>query len=99
MSTRSRDKDGIFWNHDKDSKKDYTVDWTEWLAESSDSIVSTYWSVTPSGMNIESYDVSAGKATVWVSGGDNGTTYTLSSKIFTATRRDERSFRLKVKDL
>ena len=81
---------------DPDALLDYTIDWTTWL--DGDTIDTSNWTL-PSGITEDSsgMDGTSSKATVWLSGGDAGTVYTVVNTIVTAAgRTDERSLDIKV---
>ena len=80
---------------------DYVVDWTDWLAVVSDTIISAVAEGT--GVTVDSVAVMAGgqKVLVWVSGGVANVTGSVAIKITTASsppRIDERTIWFKVKD-
>lgn len=80
-------------NQEKDPQAtlDYFVDWKQegWLG--TDTISVSTWTV-PVGITKESESVANGRATVWLSGGTAGTTYTVTNHITTTGgRQDERS--------
>ena len=87
---------------DKDpgASLDYVMDWTDWLAVVTDTIVSA--TATGSGVVVDSCTVQpGGKAVlVWVSGGVANATGTVTIQISTAStppRIDERTMVFKVK--
>lgn len=71
----------------------YTIDWTEWL--NGDTIAASKW-VVPDGLTktAESVDVPLQKATVKLTGGVVGKTYTIVNRVTSTTSQetDERSF-------
>ncbi|MCC6366857.1 MAG: hypothetical protein IT165_25325 [Bryobacterales bacterium] len=79
---------------DPNAVLDYSVDWTRWL--NGDSIATSDWTV-PVGLT-EVTDTHTGtKATVWLSGGTVGATYTVTNRITTTGgRTDDRSFDVKI---
>jgi hypothetical protein len=84
---------------DPDATLDYYVDWTAWLA--GDTIVASTWCVMPSSLVVDSDAIIVGlqKTVVWLSGGVDGTTYTATNHITTATgREDDRSITIAVED-
>ena len=70
---------------------DYTIDWTKWLDEVSDTIATSTWTV-PTGLTKVTESNTSKLATVWLSGGTVGTNYTVTNRITTAGgRTDDRS--------
>jgi len=101
MATVNVDADGIpFWSQIADTRLDYSVDWTAWMA-SGDSVVSARWSSSPVGLSVTSGShSSAGVHTCWVSPSalNQSVDYLLVSKIFTNdTRENKQKVRIKVK--
>jgi len=101
MATVTIDADGVpFWDQIADTRLDYTVDWTLWMA-SGDTVTSARWSATPTGLALTSGShSSAGVHTGWVSpsAGNANSEYLLVSKIFTNdTRENKQKIRIKVK--
>lgn len=82
---------------DPQATLDYAVDWTDWL--NGDTLLSSSWDV-PEGLAKEADAfTAAGVATVWLSGGDDGTTYRLTNHVVTAgNRTDERTFTIDLRD-
>lgn len=75
---------------------DYGVDWSAWLG--TDTIATSTWTV-PTGLTVDSETETTTLATVWLSGGTTGTTYTLVNRITTAAgRQDERTLTITVVD-
>lgn len=75
---------------------DYPWDWSQWL-QSGETISSSVFSVTPSGLSIASQSNTTTNATVWLSGGTSMTTYTVTNKITTtAGRTADRSATIRV---
>lgn len=78
---------------------DYSFDWTAWLALVGDTIASAAFSITGGGI-AHSDSVTAGVATVWVSGGASGSILALTCTIVTTAstpRTDSRTIYIKVK--
>lgn len=96
------DSDGVpYWDMLPGTRLDFTVNWSTFLSSVSDTIASTFWSATPSGLTISSATTSGSKATIWAqpSIGNANTNYVLTSKIFTPTpnnRREKQKLRLKI---
>ncbi len=81
---------------DPDAVLDYAVDWTLWLA--GDEIATSDWTV-PAGLNKVTDTKTTTKATVWVSGGQAGQSYTVTNRITTTGgRTDDRSITVKVEN-
>jgi hypothetical protein len=83
---------------------DYSIDWNgpanargPWLA-SGETVVTSTWTA-PTGLTKVSDSIASGKATIWLSGGVAGTTYSVANKIVTSAGRiDERTITIRVKD-
>lgn len=81
---------------DPDDVLDYVFDWTRWLDGDT---ISTSTMTTEAGLTEDSDDNDTEKATVWVSGGTAGTTYTVANKITTANGRTaERTISIRVEE-
>jgi len=75
---------------------DYAVDWSRWLA--GDEIATSEWTVS-SGLTKVSDSKTTTKATVWLSGGTAGQSYTVTNRITTTGgRTEERSFTIRVEE-
>lgn len=75
---------------------DYSVDWGQWLGD--DTILSSSW-VLPSGIANNGDVYSSTTATIWLSGGTAGTTYSIQNLITTTTgRTTKRTFKINVVD-
>lgn len=72
---------------DPDAVLDYQTDWTGWLVDD-DTIATSVWLV-PSGLTKDSDSHTDTKATVWLSGGSNGTQVAVVNRITTAQGRTE----------
>ena len=82
---------------DPNAVHDYAIDWSTWLA--GDQISESGWSVSDPALEVSDETNTATQATVWLSGGALGTSYTVTNKITTqAGRIDERSFIVQVQD-
>jgi hypothetical protein len=69
-------------NKDPDEVLDYQIDWSRRLY--SDTIVTSTWPTTlPAGLTLGVMTNTLRTTTVWLSGGVNGTTYTLTNRITT----------------
>lgn len=64
---------------------DYAINWSDFLA--GDSIATSTWAVSPSGLTIDSETETTTVTTVWVSGGTVGVEYLLTNTITTAGGR------------
>lgn len=77
---------------------DYSVDWTKWLDEVGDTIATSTW-IVPTGLTKVTETNTTKLATVWLSGGTEGTNYTVTNRITTAAARtDDRSITLRVRE-
>jgi hypothetical protein len=77
---------------------DFVVDWSEFLPES-DSIQSVTATAT-AGITIASSQFSGKKHVIWLSGGTDGTSYLVTSRVTsTEGRVDERTFEVAVRNL
>ncbi|MGQ9573563.1 MAG: phage fiber-tail adaptor protein [Chloroflexota bacterium] len=81
---------------DPNAVLDYAIDWSRWLAD--DEIASSTWTI-PTGLTQVSASNSTTKATIWLSGGAAGQSYTITNRITTTGgRTDERSFVISVEE-
>ena len=83
---------------DPDAVLDYAVDWSLWLA--GDEISSSEW-ILEDGVDLEQVTAvnTPTKATVWLRGGEKGTTYLVTNRIVTSGgRTDDRTISVKVED-
>lgn len=86
---------GPEWTQASDSVLDYTLDWTNWLAETGDSIASTTFTPSDSSISVISVNTTATQATGWLTGGTNGDVYSVVVHIVTEYgRQDDRTFNL-----
>ncbi len=82
---------------DPDAVLDYSIEWSKWLA--GDQIASSAWSVSDSALDASDDSNTPTRATVWLSGGVAGQSYTVTNRITTSGgRTDERSFTIQVQD-
>ncbi len=83
---------------DPDAVLDYSVDWSAWLA--GDQIASSEWLLEQGALIEKVTDTfTATKATVWLRGGQVGTTYLVTNRIVTVGgRTDDRTISVKVED-
>lgn len=77
---------------DPQAKLEYYVDWSDWLEEG-ETIVNSEWFVD-SGINKESSITDGSVTAVWLSGGVNHKKYSVTNRITTAERIDERSIQI-----
>lgn len=76
-----------------DAFLDFSINWSRWLS-SGEEIVDSSWVVVTPGISISNPSHDGTKATVWVSGGTAGSSYTITNTITTSNtpaRVDERS--------
>lgn len=66
---------------------DYFEDWEDWL--NGDTIETSFWSASPSGLTLSGSSFTDTRATVFVDGGTLGTVYTLTNSITTAGDRED----------
>ncbi len=83
---------------DPDAVLDYSVDWSSWLA--GDEISTSEWMLEQGALIEKVTDTkTATKATVWLRGGQAGTTYLVTNRIATVGgRTDDRTISVKVED-
>jgi hypothetical protein len=83
---------------DPDAVLDYSVDWSAWLA--SDQIATSKWLLEEGALIEQVSDTkTATKTTVWLRGGQKGTTYLVTNRIVTlGGRTDDRTISVKVED-
>lgn len=84
---------------DPNAVLDYAVSWTAWLAEVSDTLVTSVWSVLTGTVQIDSDVSDTTIATVWLTGGAAGEKCSLLNRITTADgRTDDRTIYVKIKE-
>lgn len=66
---------------------DYTIDWREWLGD--DTIITSTWTL-PAGIVNSGTTYSTSTATIWLSGGTAGVSYSVYNTIITAGGRTEK---------
>ena len=76
---------GVF-TKDPNAVLDYSFNWATWLDD--DTISASTWTAD-TGIIIDSSSTTTTVATVWLSGGTAGTTYTVTNRIVTAASRTE----------
>ena len=80
---------------DPDAVLDYSIDWSKWLA--GDQIQTSEWIVSDPAIQAANESNTATRATVWLSGGAAGQSYTITNRITTSGgRTDDRSFTIKI---
>lgn len=89
--------DGLpYWEKDPLAVKDYSEDYTAWLA--GDTIVNSTWA-SPAGITRVTPAFTTTKATVWLTGGTHGQVYKVTNTIITLGGRTEiRSFNIRVQN-
>lgn len=74
---------------------DYSIDWFRWLA--GDAILTSTWSVAPTGPTLSLGSNTTTTTTIWASGGTLGVLYTITCVITTAAGRTKaHAFQLSV---
>lgn len=82
---------------DPNAVLDYKIDWASWLATSETISTSTF--TVSAGITKDSESNTTTTATVWLSGGTAGTTYTATNRITTnQSRTDERTIEIRVEE-
>ena len=82
---------------DPDAVLDYSIEWSKWLA--GDQIQTSTWSVSDPAIEAVDNSNTPTRATVWLSGGAAGQSYTVTNRITTSGgRTDDRSFVIQVQD-
>jgi len=75
--------------------KDFTIDWTKYL--SGDAIVTSSWGISLPDITASQQSSTSTHTTVWLSGGDIGSTYVIENTIVTVAGRTlTAAFKLKV---
>lgn len=83
---------------DPDSVLPFAVDWSDWLTGEADTAASATW-IVPTGLTQASTSLSGGKATIWLSGGTNGSDYSVTCRLTTTGgRTDDRTLRITVRE-
>lgn len=81
---------------DPNAVLDYSIDWTRWLA--GDQIAASEW-IIPSGLTKMADSKTTTSATVWLSGGIAGKSYTVTNRTTTAAgRTEDHSFTIRVEE-
>lgn len=86
--------DSKAFDKDPDAVLDYAVNWASWLGV--DTISTSTWTVA-TGLTQVTASATTTVATIWLSGGTAGTSYSVANKIVTAGgRTDERTLTIVV---
>lgn len=86
------------YQKDPDAVLDFKQDWTEWLAVTGDTIVTSTW-IVPTGITKTTDSNTTATATVWLSGGTAGQSYAVVNRITTTQgRTDDRTMQIAVRD-
>jgi hypothetical protein len=89
---------GPYYVQDARARLTLGVDWSAWLTQESTTITSSVW-VGETGIVLDGGSHTPNKATVYVSGGLTGNTYTVRNTITTASGlTDSRSLRVVIRD-
>lgn len=81
---------------DPQATLDYVVNWASWLADSETITAATVTASTGITVNSSSHDDDT--VTFWLSGGTDGTDYTVTCHVTTsAGRQDDRTTRIRVR--
>lgn len=85
------------WIKDPNSTLDWTFDWSNWLAALE--TISTATFTTTAGITVTTSTNTSTSATVWLSGGNTGQIYSVTSTVVTSGgRTDERSITIRVQN-
>lgn len=86
--------DGVpFAYKDPNSRVDYVVDWSDWL--DADTIASVSTILSSADLTLYNQSNTTTTHTIWVTGGVEGKSYSVTSRITTAgNRQEDRTFRL-----
>lgn len=86
----------VVYEKDPNAVLDYTEDWTKWLGD--DQIFSSVWTL-PAGVSNAGTTFSATTATIWLTGGVAGTSYSIYNQITTVGgRTDKRTIKINAID-
>jgi hypothetical protein len=82
---------------DPDATLDFAVDWSDWLTGEGDTGASAVW-IVPTGLTKVSESFVSGKHVVRLSGGTDGSDYSVTSRITTTGGEvDNRTLRITVR--
>ena len=81
---------------DPDSRTLYSMNWSDWL--SGEEILTSEW-IVPDGITVASQEISANKEStiVYFTGGQENVVYTVTNRITTASRTEDRSMKIPVR--
>ena len=74
------------FTHDPDAVLDYLFDWSDWLGADT---IASHTVTAATGLTVNSTEATTTAVTVWLSGGTEGVTYTVTCHIVTAAGREE----------
>ena len=84
---------------DPDATLDYQINWAAWL-EDEDIITDSSFVSNSDNITVDSSSFTDTTSTVWLSGGQAGSSYEITNRITTALGRvDDRTIKIKCKDL
>ena len=84
---------------DPDATLDYQINWAAWLADD-DTISNSSFISNSDDITVESSSFTDTTSTVWLSGGQAGSSYEITNRITTTLGRiDDRTIKIKCKDL
>lgn len=87
----------MLYSKDPDAVLDYEVSWASWLAAGETISTSTF--AVPVGITKDSESNTTTAATVWLSGGTVGQSYTVTNHIVTSQgREDDRSMQIQIRE-
>lgn len=87
----------MLYSKDPDAVLDYEVSWASWLATGETISTSTF--AVPVGITKDSESNTTTAATVWLSGGTVGQSYTITNHIVTSQgREDDRSMQIQIRE-
>ncbi|HTQ20858.1 hypothetical protein [Mycobacterium sp.] len=82
---------------DPDAVLDYSIEWSKWLA--GDQIQTSTWTAADPDLQAANETNTVTSTTVWLSGGTEGQSYTVTNHITrVGGRTDERSFTIQVEN-
>jgi len=85
------------WIKDPDAVLDYAVDWSAWLSQAE--AITTATVVADDGITVDSDSHDGGIHTIWLSGGEVGRDYRITSRITTSQGRgDDRTMLIRVRE-
>lgn len=84
------------FSKDPNATLDYSMDWSNWLA-SGESLTCSVWTRTSTDIVETNTSLTTSVATIWLTGGSAGSTYSIANKVGTSGGRiDERTIDIKV---